>query len=155
MRIRLIAVGTKMPAWVEQGWQEYVKRLPREISLELVEIPLGTRTKSSSTATAIAKESDAILQAIGANDKVIALEVKGKDWSTEQLSDQLAHWQMDGDNVSLLVGGPDGLSDACRSRAQVHWSLSRLTLPHPLVRVLLAEQVYRAWTILANHPYHK
>ncbi|AFU98618.1 23S rRNA (pseudouridine(1915)-N(3))-methyltransferase RlmH [Simiduia agarivorans] len=155
MRIRLIAVGTKMPAWVEQGWQEYVKRLPREISLELVEIPLGTRTKSSSTAAAIAKESDAILQAIGANDKVIALEVKGKDWSTEQLSGQLAQWQMDGDNVSLLVGGPDGLSDACRARAQVHWSLSRLTLPHPLVRVLLAEQVYRAWTILANHPYHK
>lgn len=155
MRIRLIAVGTKMPAWVEQGWQEYVKRLPREITLELVEIPLGPRAKNSSTATAIAKESDAILQAIGANDKVIALEVKGKDWSTEQLSGQLAQWQMEGDNVSLLVGGPDGLSDACRARAQVQWSLSRLTLPHPLVRVLLAEQVYRAWTILANHPYHK
>lgn len=155
MRIRLIAVGTKMPAWVEQGWQEYVKRLPREISLELVEIPLGPRSKSSTTATAIARESDAILQAIGPGDKVIALEVKGRDWSTEQLSGQLAQWQMEGDNVSLLVGGPDGLSDACRARAQVQWSLSRLTLPHPLVRVLLAEQVYRAWTILANHPYHK
>lgn len=155
MRIRLIAVGTKMPAWVEQGWREYVKRLPREISLELVEIALGPRGKNASVATAIARESEAILQAIGAGDKVIALEVKGRDWSTEQLAGQLSQWQMEGDNVSLLVGGPDGLSDACRARAQVHWSLSRLTLPHPLVRVLLAEQIYRAWTILANHPYHK
>lgn len=155
MRIRLIAVGTKMPDWVEQGYAEYKKRLPRELSLELVEIPLGPRAKSSSVATAIARESDAILAALDPRDKVIALEVGGRDWSTEQLSQQLAGWQMDGHNVSLLVGGPDGLSDACRARADQQWSLSRLTLPHPLVRILLAEQIYRAWTILANHPYHK
>ena len=155
MRIRLIAVGTRMPGWVQEAYGEYVKRLPRELALELVEVPLGSRSKTSSTANAIAKESAAILAAIGDGDRVIALEVKGKDWSTEQLSQQLAHWQMDGKNVSLLVGGPDGLSDACRARADVHWSLSRLTLPHPLVRVLLSEQIYRAWTILANHPYHK
>ncbi|BFM12733.1 23S rRNA (pseudouridine(1915)-N(3))-methyltransferase RlmH [Simiduia litorea] len=155
MRIRLIAVGTRMPGWVQEAYGEYVKRLPRELALELVEIPLGSRSKTSSTANAIAKESAAILAAIGDGDRVIALEVKGKDWSTEQLSQQLAHWQMDGKNVSLLVGGPDGLSDDCRARADVHWSLSRLTLPHPLVRVLLSEQIYRAWTILANHPYHK
>ncbi|MDN3640831.1 23S rRNA (pseudouridine(1915)-N(3))-methyltransferase RlmH [Simiduia curdlanivorans] len=155
MRIRLIAVGTRMPGWVQEAYGEYVKRLPRELALELVEIPLGSRSKTSSTANAIAKESGAILAAIGDGDRVIALEVKGKDWSTEQLSQQLAHWQMDSKNVSLLVGGPDGLSDQCRARADVHWSLSRLTLPHPLVRVLLSEQIYRAWTILANHPYHK
>ncbi|UTA48696.1 23S rRNA (pseudouridine(1915)-N(3))-methyltransferase RlmH [Simiduia sp. 21SJ11W-1] len=155
MRIRLIAVGTRMPDWVQSAYGEYAKRLPRELSLELVEIPLGPRNKSSSTANAIAKESAAILAAIGEGDRVIALEVKGKDWSTEQLAQQLAKWQMDGGNVSLLVGGPDGLSDECRARADVHWSLSRLTLPHPLVRVLLSEQIYRAWTILANHPYHK
>ncbi|MBB3169279.1 23S rRNA (pseudouridine(1915)-N(3))-methyltransferase RlmH [Simiduia aestuariiviva] len=155
MRIRLIAVGTRMPDWVQAAYGEYAKRLPRELTLELVEIPLGQRSKSSSTAAAIAKESAAILAAVGEGDRVIALEVKGKDWSTEQLSQQLAKWQMDGGNVSLLVGGPDGLSDECRARADVHWSLSRLTLPHPLVRVLLSEQIYRAWTILANHPYHK
>lgn len=155
MRIRLIAVGTRMPDWVQTAFAEYAKRLPRELALELMEIPLGPRSKSSSTSAAIAKESAAILSAIGDGDRVIALEVKGKDWSTEQLAQQLAKWQMDGGNVSLLVGGPDGLSDACRARADVHWSLSRLTLPHPLVRVLLSEQIYRAWTILANHPYHK
>lgn len=155
MRIRLIAVGTRMPDWVQTAYREYAKRLPRELALELVEIPLGQRSKSSSTAAAIAKESAAVLAAIGDGDRVIALEVKGKDWSTEQLAQQLAKWQMDGGNVSLLVGGPDGLSDECRARADVHWSLSRLTLPHPLVRVLLSEQIYRAWTILANHPYHK
>lgn len=155
MRIRLIAVGTRMPDWVQTAFAEYAKRLPRELALELVEIPLGPRSKSSSTSAAIAKESAAILSAIGDGDRVIALEVKGKDWSTEQLAQQLAKWQMDGGNVALLVGGPDGLSDDCRARADVHWSLSRLTLPHPLVRVLLSEQIYRAWTILANHPYHK
>lgn len=155
MRLKLIAVGTRMPSWVTEAYAEYAKRLPRELSLELVEIPLGPRHKTSAPSAAIAKESAAILAAIDEGDRVIALEVKGKDWSTEQLSGQLAHWQMDGFNVSLLVGGPDGLSDACRDRADVHWSLSRLTLPHPLVRVVLAEQIYRAWSILANHPYHK
>lgn len=155
MRIRLIAVGTRMPAWVSDAFAEYAKRLPRELSLELVEIGLGPRGKNASAAVAIEKESKQVLAAIGEGDRVIALEVGGKDWSTEQLAQQLANWQMGGANVSLLVGGPDGLSDQCRARADTLWSLSRLTLPHPLVRVLLAEQIYRAWTILNNHPYHK
>ena len=96
-----------------------------------------------------------MLKAIPDGDKVIALDVKGKSWSTEELAQQLGDWQMSGDNYSLLIGGPDGLSPQCLARAGCRWSLSNLTLPHPLVRVLLAEQLYRAWTITVNHPYHR
>ncbi len=155
MRIRLIAVGSKMPGWITEGFQEYVKRLPAEVSLELHELALGHRGKGADLKRAIQKEGDQMLAAIGANDRVVALEVGGRNWSTEQLSDQLDGWLMDGVNVSLLVGGPDGLDPRCSARADQKWSLSGLTLPHPLVRVLLAEQIYRAWTILQGHPYHK
>ena len=96
-----------------------------------------------------------MLAAIGPTDRVIALDVMGKSCSTEQLAQQVTEWQMDGRDVSLLVGGPDGLANACLVRAEQRWSLSALTLPHPLVRVLLAEQIYRVWSILAYHPYHK
>ncbi len=155
MRISLIAVGTRMPAWVEAGVDEYRKRLPPELALNIREIPLGKRGKNADIARAIAQEGEAMLAAIGARDRVIALEVKGRAWSTEQLAQQLAGWQMGGDDVSLLVGGPDGLAPGCLARAQERWSLSPLTLPHPLVRVLLAEQLYRAWTLNNNHPYHR
>ena len=155
MRIKLITVGTKMPGWVEQGYGEYQKRFPKEIALELQELPLGHRGKGADLARAIQREGDQMLAAIPANDKVIALDVKGKPWSTEQLAEQLAGWQMEGNNLSLLVGGPDGLDGRCLAKADRKWSLSPLTLPHPLVRVLLAEQLYRAWTILKGHPYHK
>ncbi len=100
-------------------------------------------------------EKKKILAAVAPADKVIALDVRGKSWSTEQLAQQLKDWQMSGDNYSILIGGPDGLSPACLARADLCWSLSDLTLPHPLVRVLLAEQLYRAWTITVNHPYHR
>ena len=96
-----------------------------------------------------------MLAAIPAGDKVIALEVLGKAWSTENLADQTANWRMDGYNISLLVGGPDGLDPRCTARADQAWSLSKLTLPHPMVRILLAEQIYRAWTLMNNHPYHR
>ena len=96
-----------------------------------------------------------MLEAIPSGDKVIAMEVLGKEWSTDQLADQTGQWRMDGYNVSLLVGGPDGLDPRCTARADQTWSLSRLTLPHPMVRVILAEQIYRAWTLMNNHPYHR
>lgn len=155
MKIKIIAVGTKMPQWVEQGYQEYAKRLPREVLLECIEIPLGPRGKNPDLARAIKQESDAILAQIHAQDFVVALEVKGQNWSTEKLASNMERWQMEGLNVTLLVGGPDGLSDACRQRANQQWSLSALTLPHPVVRIVLAEQIYRAWSITQNHPYHR
>ncbi len=155
MRIRALAVGTRMPSWVAAGVDEYQKRLPREWKFEYVELPLGQRGKSQDVAKAIQVEGESILSAIGTQDKVIALDVKGKNWSTEHLSQQVADWQMLGQDIVLLIGGPNGLSDACLERADQKWSLSALTLPHPLVRIVLVEQLYRAWSLLNNHPYHK
>ncbi len=155
MRIRLIAVGTKMPAWVEQGFQEYAKRMPAECRLELVELPLGHRGKNQPVAKAIEKEAQSMLAALQPQNTCVALEVKGKPWSTEQLAERMAEWRMDGRDIDLIVGGPDGLAPECVKLAKQTWSLSPLTLPHPLVRIILAEQLYRAWTILNNHPYHR
>lgn len=155
MRIRLIAVGTKMPSWVVQGVDEYHKRLPPEMKIEVREIPLGKRGKGADIRRAIGDEGKLQLAAIGRGDTVVALDVKGKPWSTENLAQELLNWQLEGNNISLLVGGPDGLSEGCLERADRRWSLSALTLPHPLVRIVLAEQLYRAWTINSNHPYHK
>lgn len=163
MRIRIIAVGTKMPAWVNDGIQDYLKRFSREFTVEFVELPLGDRSakkgskgnKSADAAKAMAKEGQNMLAAIDPRERVIALDVKGAAWSTEDLSRQMSSWQMEGDNIALLVGGPDGLAPECLAAARQRWSLSPLTLPHPLVRVLLVEQLYRGWTILKNHPYHK
>lgn len=155
MRIRIIAVGTKMPDWVEQGYQEYLKRMPRDVSVEMLELPLAMRSKNSDIAKAMEREGDAMLASIGKGEQVIALDVKGKSWSTEQLAEQLATWKMSGANYCLLIGGPDGLAPAALALASVKWSLSPLTLPHPLVRILVIEQLYRACTILQNHPYHK
>mgnify|MGYP003384085284 FL=1 len=155
MRLRIIAVGSKMPGWVQSGYAEYAKRLPNELHLELVEIPLATRRKNEAPDRAIASEGEAMLKAIGQGDRVIALEVKGKPWGTDQLARNLFDWQGSGDNFSLLIGGPDGLSQSCIARANISWSLSALTLPHPLVRIILIEQLYRAWSINAGHPYHR
>jgi 23S rRNA (pseudouridine1915-N3)-methyltransferase len=123
--------------------------------VELVELPLAVRSKNSDLARAMEKEGEAMLAAIGKGDTVLALDVKGKPWSTEQLAEQLAQWRMSGTNYSLLIGGPDGLAATCLALASIKWSLSPLTLPHPLVRIVLIEQLYRACTILQNHPYHK
>lgn len=155
MRISLIAVGTRMPAWVAAGIDEYSKRLPPELQFDVREIALGKRGKNADIARAIDSEGAAMLATIAPRDFVIALDVQGKAWSTEQLAEQLAQWQLRGDNISLLVGGPDGLAPNCLARAQQRWSLSALTLPHPLVRIVLAEQLYRAWSINNNHPYHR
>ena len=155
MKVKVIAVGTKMPKWVDEGVKEYTKRLPRDFVVEFYEIALGNRSKGADLKKAIQAESKAILEVLSERDWVIALEVKGKVWSTETLAEQVKEWQMRGDNVALLVGGPDGLSEMCRNRANQQWSLSALTLPHPLVRILLAEQLYRAHSINQNHPYHR
>ncbi len=155
MRFKIIAVGTRMPAWVEDGFKDYAKRLPRDFSVEVVELPLGPRGKNASVAKAIAKEGEQMLAAIPKGDKVIALDVLGKPWSTEKLAGNLANWSMECSNYSLLIGGPDGLAPECLARADAKWSMSALTLPHPLVRIVLIEQLYRAWSILNNHPYHK
>lgn len=155
MRIRIIAVGTKMPDWVEQGYAEYAKRMPRECVVEMLELPLAQRGKNTDIAKAMEKEGEAMLAAIGKGEQVIALDVKGKSWSTEQLAENMASWKMSGTNYCLLIGGPDGLAPACLAMASAKWSLSPLTLPHPLVRIVVIEQLYRACTILQNHPYHK
>ena len=155
MRISIITIGTKMPPWVIQGVDEYSKRMPRELRVEWKELPLAPRGKGSNAKQLKDKEGDQILKAIPAGDRVIALDVQGKSLSTRALAEQLSDWQMSGGNYSLLIGGPDGLSRACLERAERRWSLSALTLPHPLVRILLAEQLYRAWTITVNHPYHR
>ena len=155
MKISLIAMGTKMPGWVQQGCDEYTKRLPREFAIEVKELALANRSKSTSTDKVIQAESDALLAAVPAGYQVLALDKGGKSWSTEQLAAQLSNWRMQGQSIAMLIGGPDGLSNQCLNRADSIWSLSDLTLPHPLVRIVLLEQLYRAWSVLNNHPYHK
>jgi len=155
MRIHLIAVGTRMPSWVVEGYQEYAKRLPRECRLQLVEIPLSKRRKSLTAAQAKQQEGKAMLAALPGDCTVIALDVVGKSWRTEDLARRLGDWLGSGRDVALLVGGPDGLSQDCLDRAEQRWSLSALTYPHSLVRIVLAEQLYRAWTLNTGHPYHR
>ena len=155
MKLRVLAVGTKMPSWVQEGVREYSKRLPADCALEFVEIPAGHRARNSNSAQAMAQEAEAIYRAIRPQDHLVALDVLGKLWSTERLSEHLADWRMSGRNVALLVGGPDGLAPEILQKVQQRWSLSKLTFPHPLVRIVLAEQLYRAWTLLQGHPYHK
>ncbi len=155
MRISLIAVGTRMPAWVNTGFDEYASRLPQQCRLELNQIALGHRGKSAAAKSAIATEGERMLAATQPSDRVIALEVTGKAWSTERLATEMQAWLADGCDLALLVGGPDGLAPACQTRADSSWSLSALTLPHGLVRIIVAEQIYRAWSLLQGHPYHR
>jgi 23S rRNA (pseudouridine1915-N3)-methyltransferase len=155
MRIHLIAVGTRMPDWVVQGYQDYARRLPRECTLQLVEIPVARRSKSQSAEQAQHEEGRRMLAALPKDCAVIALDVQGQPWSTPALADQLQQWLGSGRDVALLVGGPDGLAPDCLARAERGWSLSALTFPHALVRILVAEQLYRAWSILHGHPYHR
>ena len=155
MQIHLIAVGDKMPRWVQQGYDEYAKRLPAECALRLVEVAAGRRGKNADIARILRDETGRLLAAVPKEADAIALEVGGRAWSTEQLAAQLDGWMHSGRDVALLVGGPEGLGEAARAAARQQWSLSPLTLPHPLVRVILAEQLYRAWSILNNHPYHR
>jgi 23S rRNA (pseudouridine1915-N3)-methyltransferase len=155
MDLTVAAVGTRMPAWVEQAWTEYARRFPRGLNLVLREIPLARRARNADIAALRVTECEALLGAVPAGHRVIALDERGRQWSTAELAGQLENWMREEHGVCFLVGGPDGLSEECRRRAQTTWSLGRLTLPHPLVRAVLAEQLYRAWTITQNHPYHR
>ncbi len=155
MHIDFICVGQKMPSWVEMGFKDYAKRLPPSCRLNLIEIPLRKRTKNADLARLQRQESEQMLAAITQGAHVIALDERGQTWNSPQLADQLAHWMCEYNTVALLVGGPEGLSTPCLQRAQQRWSLSALTLPHQLVRVFVAEQLYRAWSLLNNHPYHR
>jgi 23S rRNA (pseudouridine1915-N3)-methyltransferase len=155
MLIRLVAAGTRLPGWVNEGYAEYAGRLGPELRLELVEIPVAHRRRHADLARARADEGRRMLAAVDARMHVTALEVGGRAMSTEQLARWLARRMNDGRDAALLVGGPDGLDPACARRADGTWSLSPLTFPHGLVRVLLAEQLYRASSLLKGHPYHR
>lgn len=144
-----------MPKWVSTGFQEYAKRLSASINLELIEIPLPKRAKHTDIKPLMEREGKRMLAQITANDHVIALDVLGKQWNTQELAKQLQHWRELARDICLLIGGPEGLAQSCLEKADEQWSLSKLTLPHPLVRVLLAEQLYRAWSIICGHPYHR
>ena len=155
MRIHLIAVGQRMPGWVNTAYQDFARRLPGEYRLNLVELAAGKRGKNADIARAIADEGKRMLEALPKDCLVIALDEHGREWSTKDLTTQLADWSQGGRDVALLIGGADGLAAGVRQRADITWSLSKLTLPHALVRVVLAEQLYRAWSLLTNHPYHR
>lgn len=155
MRARLIAVGERMPSWVAEGFAEYRKRLSHELPLELVELKPGNRGKGRDDARAVQEEGAAILATLSADCHVVALDGQGQTWSSEELATQLGKWRMDGRDLVFLIGGPDGHASAVLARADQGWSLGPLTLPHMLVRLVLAEQLYRATTIIAGHPYHR
>ena len=155
MRARLISVGERMPAWVSDGFAEYTKRLSRELPLELVELRLGERGKGRDLARALEDEGAAMLAAIPRGSHVVALDGRGKTWSSEDLAAQLARWRMGGRDLAFLIGGPDGLAGPALARADQRFSLGTLTLPQMLVRLILAEQLYRAVSLLGNHPYHR
>ncbi len=155
MQIHLIAVGNRMPGWVDEGYQEYARRLPSECALQLHEIPAGKRGKNADIVRLTRQEGEKMAAAIPKSARVVALEVKGKPWSTEQLAARLESWLGDGRDVALLVGGPEGIEPGLSASADERWSLSPLTLPHPLVRIVVAEQIYRAWSLLKGHPYHR
>lgn len=144
-----------MPGWVASGCDEYTRRMPPEMPVGFEEIPLARRRRNSDVARAVAGEGEALLRRAGRDCHLVALDIGGSALSTGQLADRLAEWRMGGRDVCLLIGGPDGLSHTCIDAAAERWSLSPLTLPHPLVRIVVAEQLYRAWSIAAGHPYHR
>ena len=151
MRAFLIAVGERMPAWVRDGCAEYAKRLSRELPLELIEVA----ARSRDPARAMAEEGAALLAAIPKGAHAVALDGRGTPWSSEELARQLARWRMLGKDLAFLVGGADGFAPAVLDRADQSWSLGSLTLPHPLVRIVVVEQLYRAVSLLGGHPYHR
>lgn len=154
MKLRLIAVGTRMPAWVMAGFEDYAERMPRELKLELVELPLAVRGKNADLERAKHSEGEKLLERSAGCTRVM-LDERGASWTSTDLANRLKAWMQGGRDVALLVGGPDGHSSEVHKAANERWSLSTLTLPHALVRVLVAEQLYRAWSLTANHPYHR
>lgn len=145
-----------MPRWVCDAYSEYVKRFPSEYRLCMHEIAIEKRNSVQKDLTPYVKrEGEHMLAKISPQSHVIALEVQGQAWSTEEVAQRLANWQQRFRRIAFLIGGPDGLAPTCLAAADEKWSLSRLTLPHPLVRIVLIEQLYRAWSINNHHPYHR
>lgn len=155
MKVRLIAVGTRLPKWVEQGVAEFQVRLPREWRFEIVEIPVAARGDNADIERLKRTEGEKMLRAVPAGAEAIAFDERGDLLATAAWAKAVQAWQRDGRDVALLIGGPDGLAPECLARAQRRWSLSKLTLPHALVRVVVLEQLYRAWTVTQGHPYHR
>lgn len=155
MHIRLLAVGDRQPAWVDDAFQQYTARYPQDWRFALDSLRTAKRSKREPAERAIADEAERLLAKLGSDEQVVLLDERGKQLSSRELADRLQAWQTDGRNLSFVIGGPDGVADSVRERADLQWSLSRLTLPHGLARVLFAEQLYRAWSLGAGHPYHR
>jgi 23S rRNA (pseudouridine1915-N3)-methyltransferase len=155
LRLSLITASNRQPEWVDEGADDYAQRLRGRCALEIKTVPLARRTASAPPERAVADEGERMLALLPPAAHVVALLENGKPWSTKDLAAKLESWMQRGAPVAFLVGGPDGLSPACVARANERWSLSNLTLPHGLVRVVAAEALYRAWSLLENHPYHR
>lgn len=155
MKLFVIAVGTRMPEWVNTAWKDYAKRMPADCMIELREIKPEPRTSGKTPTQMMEAEARRIQAALTPNTIVIALDEHGRDLTTVDLSQRLEGWRGQGQDVAFLIGGPDGLDASLKQRSAGLIRLSSLTLPHPMVRIVLAEQLYRAWAILTNHPYHR
>ena len=155
MHIRLVAVGDRQPSWVDDAFTTYTGRFPREWKFRLDAIATARRAKNDPSQKARDAEGKHILSKLARDEQVVLLDERGKQLNSKALADRLSDWQADGRNLCFIIGGPDGVSDAVRQRSNFTWSLSTLTLPHGMARVLLAEQLYRAWSLQAGHPYHR
>ena len=155
MKLLIVAVGTRMPAWVEAGFDEFARRMPRELQVHLVEVKAEPRTTGKTVEAMMAAEATRIEAALPARCRRVILDEHGADTTTKALAQRLEAWQGEGEDVALIAGGPDGLAPTLKANADERLRLSSLTLPHALVRPLLAEALYRAWTVLKNHPYHR
>jgi len=155
MRVQIIAVGQKMPTWVDTACADYLKRLPRELNIQVTTLPLGNRKSKPSIAVLKRQQAEQILKKIPDGSFSIALDEHGKQWSSLKWSQQLERWMGEYSQVNLIIGGPDGLDEKCRAACTQTIALGRMTMPHALVRIVLLEQLYRAWTVLRGHPYHR
>lgn len=155
MKLLLVAVGTRMPDWVDTGFEDFARRMPRELPLQLIEVKAEPRTTGKTVEAMMAAEAMRIEAALPARCRRIILDERGEDISSRALARRLENWQAGGDDVAIIIGGPDGLDPTLKASAHETMRLSSLTLPHALVRVMLAEAIYRAWSLLKNHPYHR